>query len=71
MFALYSIDERRQAVAVQGERVPGGFILIIGLDDLVTVGRHHHNADECPDETLGGHIVRVPCSLDEVLTWFS
>jgi hypothetical protein len=33
-----------------------------------------HDADECHDETMiqlhGGHVVRVPCSLDEVLGWF-
>jgi hypothetical protein len=34
-----------------------------------------HDADECCDETMiqshGGHIVRVPCSLDEVLRRFT
>ena len=34
-----------------------------------------YDADECRDETIvqlhGGHVVRVPCSLDEVLGWFS
>jgi hypothetical protein len=34
-----------------------------------------HDADECHDETLvqlhGGAVVRVPCSLDEVLAWFA
>jgi cell division protein FtsI/penicillin-binding protein 2 len=33
-----------------------------------------HDADECRDKTVvqffGGLIVRVPCSLDEVLSWF-
>jgi hypothetical protein len=33
-----------------------------------------HDADECRDETMiqlhGGHVVRVPCSLDQVLSWF-
>jgi hypothetical protein len=32
-------------------------------------------ADECHDETIvclhGGAVVRVPCSLDEVLAWFA
>jgi len=32
-----------------------------------------HDADECHDETVlrmyGGHIVRVPCSLEEVVRW--
>ena len=32
-----------------------------------------HDADECHDETVlriyGGHIVRVPCSLEEVISW--
>jgi hypothetical protein len=34
-----------------------------------------HDADECRDEAVvqlhGGHVVRVPCSLDEVLAWFA
>jgi hypothetical protein len=33
-----------------------------------------HDADECRDETMvqlhGGHVVRVSCSMDEVLSWF-
>jgi hypothetical protein len=33
-----------------------------------------HDADECEDETIlhiyGGHIVRVPFSVEEVLCWF-
>lgn len=33
-----------------------------------------HDADECRDETLiqlhGGHVVRVPYTLDDVLGWF-
>jgi len=33
-----------------------------------------HDADECQDETIlriyGGRMVRVPCSLEEVLCWF-
>ena len=58
----------------------GGFILITGLDGIRYAVRPQsvgiiHDADECRDETLiqlhGGHIVRVPCSLDEVLAWFS
>jgi hypothetical protein len=32
-----------------------------------------YDADECRDETVvqlhGGHVARVPCSLDEVLAW--
>jgi hypothetical protein len=32
-----------------------------------------HDADECRDETVlriyGGNIVRVPCSLEEVVGW--
>ena len=63
----------------QGERLPGGFILITRLDGLRWAVRRNsvaliHDADECRDETLvqlhGGHVVRVPCTLDEVLTWF-
>jgi hypothetical protein len=64
---------------VQGERVPGGFILITGIDGTRWAVRQQSvaiisDADECRDETLiqlhGGHIVRVPCTLDEVLAWF-
>jgi hypothetical protein len=71
---------RRQVMAAQGERVAGGFILITGLDGIRYAVRPQsvgiiHDADECRDETLvqlhGGHIVRVPCSLDEVLGWFA
>jgi hypothetical protein len=33
-----------------------------------------HAADECHDETVlriyGGHMIRVPCSLEAVLGWF-
>jgi hypothetical protein len=65
--------------AAQGERIPGGFILITGIDGVRYAVRHHAvavilDADECRDETLvqlhGGHVVRVPCPLDEVLGWF-
>jgi hypothetical protein len=64
---------------VQGERMPGGFILITAQDGARWAVRQQsvaliHDADECRDETLvqlhGGHVVRVPCSLDEVLAWF-
>jgi hypothetical protein len=64
----------------QGERIPGGFILITGIDGIRYAVRHNsvaviHDADECHDETLvqlhGGAVVRVPCSLDEVLAWFA
>ena len=62
--------------AVQGQRVPGGFILITGQDGIRYALRPNqvvvvHDADECQDETVlrvyGGHIVRVPYSLEEVL----
>lgn len=65
---------------VQGERMPGGFILITGIDGTRWAVRQKsvaiiHDADECRDETLvqlhGGHVVRVPCSLDEFLAWFA
>jgi hypothetical protein len=65
---------------VQGERIAGGFILITGVDGVRYAVRHHAiavilDADECRDETIvhlhGGHAVRVPSSLDEVLTWFA
>ena len=67
-------------MAVQGERMAGGFILITGIDGTRYAVRQRavavvHDADECHDETLvqlyGGHAVRVPCALDEVLAWFA
>ena len=64
--------------AAQGERIPGGFILITGIDGVRYAVRHHAVAvildADCRDETFvqlhGGHVVRVPCPLDEVLGWF-
>jgi hypothetical protein len=65
--------------AVQGERIPGGFVLITGLDGIRYAIRPQsvgivHDADACRDETIvqlhGGYVVRVPATLDEVLTWF-
>jgi hypothetical protein len=67
-------------MAVQGERITGGFILITALDGIRYAVRPQsvgiiHDADECRDETMiqlhGGHVVRVPCSLDEVIGWFA
>ncbi len=66
--------------AAQGQRIPGGFILIIGIDGTRYAVRHNaiaviHDADECHDETLvqlyGGAVVRVSCPLPEVLAWFA
>lgn len=66
--------------SIHGERLPGGFNLITGIDGIRYAVRPHavailHDADECHDETLvqlpGGHVVRVPCPLDEVLAWFA
>jgi hypothetical protein len=63
-----------------GGRRSGGFVLITGIDGVRYAVRQHavavvHDADECRDETIvqlhGGHFVRVPCTLDEVLTWFT
>ena len=63
----------------QGERV-AGFILITGIDGIRYALRQHavsvvSDLDPAQDETLiqlhGGMVVRVPCSLDEVLTWFA
>lgn len=80
MFPLCSICASEATVTVQGERVAGGFILITGLDGIRYAVRPQsvgiiHDADECRDETLvqlhGGHVVRVPYSLDEVLGWFT
>ena len=62
----------------QAQRVPGGFIIITGQDGIRYALRPNqiaviHDADECQDETIlciyGGHIVRVPCSLEEVVGW--
>jgi hypothetical protein len=64
---------------VQGERIAGGFILITGLDGIRYAVRPQsvgiiRDADECRDETLlplrGRHVVRLACSLDEVLGLF-
>ena len=66
-------------MAVNGQRIAGGFILITGIEGTRYAVRQQaitviHDADECRDETMlqlhGGHLVRVPCSLDEVLSWF-
>jgi hypothetical protein len=73
-------SEGRIRMAVQGERIAGGFIMITGIDGIRYAVRQQsvailHDTDECRDETLvqlhGGHVVRVPCSLDEVLAWFA
>lgn len=84
LLLFYSLDGRGSAtarceMAVQGERIAGGFILITGIDGTRYAARQQaitvvHDADECRDETMiqlhGGHVVRVPCSLEEVLAWF-
>jgi hypothetical protein len=66
-------------MSAQGERIPGGFILITGLGGIRYAVRPQsigisHDTDECHEETMiqlhGGHVVRVPCPLDEVLGWF-
>ena len=66
-------------MAVQGERV-AGFILITGVDGIRYAVRQNsvaviQDTDPCHDETLialhGGAVVHVPCTLDEVLTWFT
>jgi hypothetical protein len=62
-----------------GEGSPG-FILITGIDGIRYAVRQHavsviSDHDEAQDETSvllhGGTVVRVPCSLDEVLAWFA
>jgi hypothetical protein len=67
-------------MAVQGKRIAGGYILITGIDGIRYAIRPQsvaiiHDADECHDETLvqlyGGHALRVPVPLDEVLGWFT
>jgi hypothetical protein len=64
---------------IQGERI-AGFILITGIDGIRYAVRQHavsviSDHDEAQDETSvllhGGTVVRVSCSLDEVLAWFA
>jgi hypothetical protein len=68
------------SMAVQGERIAGRVHrnyrdrrhpLCLRQQSVAII----HDADECHDETIvqlhGGHVVRVPCSLDQVLRWFS
>lgn len=59
-------------------RYPAASIPITGIDGICYAVRLQsvgiiHDADNCRDETMiqlhGGHIVRVPCSLDDVLGW--
>jgi hypothetical protein len=66
-------------MVVQGERIAGGFILLTGIDGTRYAVRQQattiiHDADECHYARIvqlhGGHVVRVPCSLEEVLSWF-
>jgi hypothetical protein len=66
----------RQYACSGGSGCPAGFILITGIDGTRWAVRQQsvtiiHDADECRDETNlflhGGHVVRVPCPLDEVL----
>lgn len=73
-------DAKATRIAVSGQRLPGGFILITGMDGIRYAVRHSaiaavHDADECHDETLiqlhGGAVVRVAATLDEVLAWFA
>jgi hypothetical protein len=63
---------------VQSRRTANGFILITGIEGTRYAVRQNavaviHDADECRDETIvqlhGGHVVRVPCPLEEVLAW--
>jgi len=80
---LSAYADRGKGVAdkpMQGTRMPGGFILITGIEGTRWAVRQQsvaivHDADECQDETLvqlhGGNVVRVPCPLDEVLAWFA
>ena len=65
--------------AVQGQRISGGFILITGQNGIRYALRPNqiaviHDADEYHDETVlriyGGHMIRVPFPLEEVLRWF-
>ena len=80
MFPLCSIGADGRKMAVQGERIPGGFILITRLDGIRYAVRPQsigiiYDAVGCRDETLvqlhGRHVVRVRCPLDEVLGWFT
>jgi hypothetical protein len=72
-------EKGRLASAGQGQRVPGGSSSSPGKTVSATPLRPNqvavvHDADECHDETVlrifGGHLVRLPCSLEEVLCWF-
>ena len=65
--------------AVQGQKLSCGSIIITGEDGIRYALRPNqvavvHDADECHDETVlriyGGHMIRVPFSLEEVLRWF-
>jgi hypothetical protein len=62
-----------------GGGVVGGFILITRLSGAMLSGRSRsveiiHDASECHSETIvqlrGGHVARVPATLDEVVEWF-
>jgi hypothetical protein len=66
--------------ASQGQRIAGGFVLITAQGGIRYAVRPNqvaviHNPDECYDETVvriyGGHIVRVPCSMDTDLVQHS
>ncbi len=61
---------------IQGERIAG----FTGIDGIRYAVREHavsviSDHDETQDENCvvlhGGAVVRVPCSLDEVLAWFA
>jgi hypothetical protein len=54
---LEDMASHHHGVAVHGERISGGFILITGLDGIRYAVRPQsvgiiHDADECHDETL-------------------
>jgi len=75
---IESGGERRFGVDGSGQRVPGGFILITGQDGVHDAWRPNQVAVvQAPmnarmrqsSESHGGHFVRLPCSLEEVLSW--
>jgi hypothetical protein len=79
MFLLCSEMPAGGKMPIQGKRI-AGFILITGIDGIRYAVRQHavsviSDHDEAQDETQivlhGGAVVRVPASLDEVLTWFA
>jgi len=60
MFSLCSIGADGRKMAVQGERIPGGFILITGLDGIRTRSDRSRSASST---TLMNAATRPWCSF--------